>query len=73
MRLRELLWAQHPCEGKYGDDGELQCNRLPFFIDFKRDPVDRLERYCAIHNCQRQGIAIPAFLVIEGEVIKEGE
>ena len=73
MRLRELLWAQHPCEGKYGDDGELQCNRLPFFIDFKRDPVDRLERYCAIHNCQRQGIAIPAFLVIEGEVIKESE
>ena len=51
MRLRHL--------------GELQCNRLPFPIDFKRDPVDRLERRCAIHNCQRQGIPIPEFLVTE--------
>lgn len=62
-RLRILLWQGHPCEGKYGDDGELQCNRFPFFIDFKRDSVDSLERKCAIHNCQRQGIAIPGFLL----------
>ncbi len=38
--IRELLWAGHPCIGKYGDDGALQCNR--FFgkgdpIDLKRD------------------------------------
>ncbi len=34
--IREKLWAAHPCIGKYGDDGELQCNHFPF-IDFKRD------------------------------------
>ena len=67
--LRGLLWEQHPCECKYGDDGELQCNRLPFIIDFKRDPVDRLVRYCAIHNCQRQHITIPGFLLDNGESV----
>lgn len=61
--LRKLLWEQHPCKGKYGDDGERQCSRLPFIIDFKRDPIERIERYCAIHNCQRQKIAIPEFLL----------
>lgn len=35
--LRQLLWGTHPCEGKYGDDGELQCNNLNCMIDFKRD------------------------------------
>ena len=39
-QIRQLLWDGHPCVGKYGDDGELQCNRCfgqgdP--IDFKRD------------------------------------
>lgn len=34
--IRWKLWAAHPCFGKYGDDGELQCNRLPP-IDFKMD------------------------------------
>lgn len=62
-RLRVLLWSNHPCEGKYGDDGELQCNRLPFLIDFKRDSINELERKCAIHNLQRQNIAIPDFLL----------
>ena len=62
-KLRILLWQNHACEGKYGDDGELQCNRLPFWIDFKRDSVDEIERKCAIHNCQRQGIEIPPFLL----------
>ncbi len=33
QRIRELLWATHPCEGKYGDDGELQCNRFFPLID----------------------------------------
>jgi len=25
LELRMLLWGTHPCSGKYGDDGELQC------------------------------------------------
>jgi len=33
--LRELLWMEHQCEGKYGDDGEMQCGKC--LIDFRRD------------------------------------
>jgi len=44
--LRELLWSQHPCMGKYGDDGEQQCGNCG--IDFKRmsasDIRDALDR-----------------------------
>lgn len=39
--LRRLLWQMHPCDGKYGDDGEMQC---PCGIDFRRDTVDVIER-----------------------------
>jgi hypothetical protein len=39
--LRILLWSTHPCQGKYGDDGELQCSKC--MIDFKRDPIERIE------------------------------
>lgn len=38
--LRVLLWGTHPCKGKYGDDGELQCSKC--MIDFKRDPTERI-------------------------------
>ncbi len=41
-KLRYLLWCGHPCDGKYGDDGEMWCNRC--VIDFKRYPVDLIER-----------------------------
>jgi len=40
-KLRFLLWAMHPCLGKYGDDGELQCS---CGSDFRRDSVDEIER-----------------------------
>lgn len=43
--LRRLLWEAHPCVGKYGDDGELQCNEC--LIDFKRDPVEVIEKRIA--------------------------
>ena len=33
--FRRLLFATHPCVGKYGDDGEMQCNACG--IDFLRD------------------------------------
>ena len=62
-----------PCEGKYGDDGELQCNRIPYFIDFKRDSVAELDRKCAIHNLQRQDIAIPEFLLAATNKEKEDD
>jgi len=57
--LRRILWEQHPCEGKYGDDGELQCNLFIAPIDFKRDSVAEIERKCIIHNLQRTGQVIP--------------
>ena len=42
--LRRLLWLRHGCSvaGLYGDDGEMQCGVC--MIDFKRDPVDVIER-----------------------------
>lgn len=48
--LRMLLWAQHPCQGKYGDDGELQCNKCR--IDFKRDSVIAIEKKITFKNLQ---------------------
>jgi hypothetical protein len=35
LELRRLLFGTHSCPGKYGDDGELQCNTCR--IDFLRD------------------------------------
>jgi len=35
--LRKLLWEEHACPLKYGDDGERQCASCR--IDFVRDPV----------------------------------
>lgn len=41
LKLRELLWLRHGCEGLYGDDGEMQCGQC--LLDFKRDLVDVIE------------------------------
>jgi len=41
LKLRELLWTSHGHQGLYGDDGEMQCGMCP--LDFKRDPVNRIE------------------------------
>ncbi len=38
--LRKMLWETHPCLGKYGDDGELQCGAC--LIDFKRDSAEQI-------------------------------
>lgn len=43
-RLRYELFASHPCDGKYGDDGEMQCNNSACMIDFKRDSFEEIER-----------------------------
>ncbi len=51
-KLRELLFAEHSCAGKYGDDGERQCAEC--VIDFLRDPVDEIERKIQSRNFQRQ-------------------
>lgn len=41
--LRRILFYTHPCVGKYGDDGEMQCNSCG--IDFKRmTPAEIAER-----------------------------
>lgn len=40
--LRMLLWLKHGDKHVlYGDDGEMQCNTC--WIDFKRDPIERIE------------------------------
>lgn len=51
-KLRDLLWAFHPCSGKYGDDGEIQCGRFLPTIDFLRDTLEDIEAKVPIHNAQ---------------------
>ncbi len=50
LKLRYLLWCMHPCIGKYGDDGEMQC---PCGIDFRRDSVDVIERKTVEMNMRK--------------------
>jgi hypothetical protein len=44
---RRLLWLGHGCpiESLYGDDGEMQCNNCGCFMDFKRDPIEKIIRH----------------------------
>lgn len=42
LKLRYLLWASHPCKGKYGDDGEMQCGQCG--IDFRRNSPYDIEK-----------------------------
>ena len=52
-KIREILWASHPCDMKYGDDGELQCNRIYGHgnpIDFKRDDWGNIGKGIARHT-----------------------
>jgi hypothetical protein len=49
--LRELLFAEHSCEGKYGDDGERQCGACQ--IDFRRDTAAEIERKIGDRNRRR--------------------
>ena len=51
-KLRGLLWASHRCDGKYCDDGELQCGRFLPVIDFKRDSPEEIERKIPLHYSQ---------------------
>jgi len=56
QRFRQWLWETHPCQGKYGDDGELQCNVLPP-IDFKRDTLEDIAKGIYLHaqaECQER-------------------
>ena len=41
--LRRMLFNNHSCEAKYGDDGEMQCNQPGCMIDFLRAPADEIE------------------------------
>ncbi len=51
-KLRDLLWAAHPCPGKYCDDGELQCGCFLPTIDFLRDKPEDIEVKIPLHNAQ---------------------
>jgi hypothetical protein len=48
MRYRRLLWETHFHDGRYGDDGEMQCIECLEFgaIDYKREPLEKIERAC---------------------------
>lgn len=49
--LRQLLFKEHPCPGKYGDDGELQCSRC--HIDFRRDSVAEIAAKLTVRDIDR--------------------
>lgn len=49
--LRRLLWSAHPCKGKYGDDGEMQCGEC--VIDFRRDEIEEIE-----NKIQQRGLRV---------------
>ena len=51
---RRLLFLAHGCSGKYGDDGEMQCNRNPA-IDFGRMTMDEIEQRSIQHGLARVG------------------
>lgn len=51
-KLRDLLWATHPCDSKYCDDGEIQCGRFLPVIDFLRDKPEDIEAKIPLHNAQ---------------------
>lgn len=38
--VRYLYFIHHKCVGRYGDDGEMQCNKC--MLDFRRDSLDKL-------------------------------
>ena len=49
--LRELLFMEHHCDAKYGDDGEMQCGKC--MIDFRRDSAEEIKRKIAARNLER--------------------
>jgi len=44
-KYRALLWQTHghPFAALYGDDGEMQCGADGCHLDFRRDPLEKLE------------------------------
>ena len=65
LRLRYLLWAQHPCGGKYGDDGEMQCGACG--VDFRRDSPASIEAKIVRANTERLAQCRMAFGIDEGQ------
>jgi hypothetical protein len=67
-KLREILWATHPCQGKYGDDGELQCGACG--IDFKRMSPNKIEEIIIIKGLKelaKQGMKVVEKLDLQTE------
>lgn len=48
---RALAFANHSCVGKYGDDGEMQCNHC--LIDFKRDSPSQISEKLYVRGIQQ--------------------
>ena len=49
--LRQMLWEEHSCDMKYGDDGERQCGAC--VIDFMRDSVETIREQINKRNHKR--------------------
>lgn len=49
--LRELLFMEHHCDAKYGDDGEMQCGHCR--IDFRRDSAQVIKEKTEARNLER--------------------
>lgn len=73
-QMRQLLWTSHcgstHISNLYGDDGEMQCARCG--LDFKRQPLEELQKRCYEENMKRIHAAERA-LGPEGQEEKNGK
>ena len=65
LTLRRMLWLAHGCLGLYGDDGEMHCGAC--LLDFKREPVSKIERVLAQRGLRALEAAFPDGLVTASE------
>lgn len=59
MLLRREWWINHGHLGIYGDDGEMQCGECR--VDYKRDPLERVQAACHSARLDRAARAIAGF------------
>jgi hypothetical protein len=56
QKYRHELWRNHCHDGRYGDDGEMQCSQCP--ADFKRDSLESLEK--KVFEARAKAASVPS-------------
>jgi hypothetical protein len=65
--LRLEWWVNHGCSfhALYGDDGEMQCNADTCRKDFKREPLEDLQRHVEMRRMER---VVAAYETVKGHL-----